>query len=65
MACRCFLWPGGSGFWSFVSSFFFLPSVATAGKYSVWSVEGLLGTFGVGGQQADALVAEASVLAGV
>jgi hypothetical protein len=32
----------GSGFCSFVSSFFFFPSMAPAGKYSVWSAEVLL-----------------------
>jgi hypothetical protein len=30
--------------------FVFLPGVAPAGKYSVWSAEGLSSTFGAGGQ---------------
>jgi hypothetical protein len=31
--------------------FFFLPSMAPAGRYSLWSAEGLPSTFGAGNQQ--------------
>jgi hypothetical protein len=52
MAWRCFVWAVGSGFCGFVSFFwFFLPCVAPAGKYSVWSAEGLPSTFGASGQE--------------
>jgi hypothetical protein len=45
----------GSGFQSFVSSFwfFFLPSMCPAGQHSIWSAEGLPSTFGAGDQRAD------------
>jgi hypothetical protein len=36
----------------FLLFFFFLPSVAPAGKYSVWSAESLPSTFGAGGRVA-------------
>jgi hypothetical protein len=54
MVWRSFVQAGSSGFWSFVFIylFFFLPSVAPAGKYSVWSAEGLLSTLGVSSQRA-------------
>jgi hypothetical protein len=47
MVWRSFVQAGGSGFQSFSSSFwFFLPSVAPVGKYSVWSAQDLPSTFG-------------------
>jgi hypothetical protein len=38
-----------------------LPSVALAGKYSVWSVEGLPSTFGAGSRKAGGLVGSGPV----
>jgi hypothetical protein len=49
MARGSFVWAGGSGLEVLFLLFcFFLTSVAPAGKYSVWSTEGLSSTFGAG-----------------
>jgi hypothetical protein len=54
VAWRSFLWAGVQGFrvLFLLFDFFFLPSVAPPGKYSVWSAEGLPRTLGAGGWQA-------------